>query len=97
MRLHINWVSLIVRSKFTVFALFYFVVEANFPSTSPPRGGGAYIWKGDLTEGFFASLVWGAYTWRLIFGILRHFRTNFFNLIGEFTICLSDVPGVLQV
>ena len=35
--------------KFTVFALFYFVFEGNFPSTSPRR---AYIWRGDLTEGF---------------------------------------------
>ena len=34
----------------TVLALFYFVFEGNFPSTSP--GGGAYIWRGDLTEGF---------------------------------------------
>ena len=32
------------------FALFYFVFESNFPSTSPR---GAYIWRGDLTEGFF--------------------------------------------
>ena len=40
----IGWASLIVGSKFTVFALFYFVFEGNFPSTSPR---GAYIWKGD--------------------------------------------------
>ena len=45
----IDWASLIVGSKFTVFALFYFVFEGNFPSTSP---WGAYIWRGDLTEGF---------------------------------------------
>ena len=39
----IDWSSLIVGSKFTVFALFYFVFEGNFPGTSP-RGlifGGA--------------------------------------------------------
>ena len=42
----IDWASLIVGSKFIVivFALFYFVSEGNFPSTSPR---GAYIWKGD--------------------------------------------------
>ena len=43
LRFKIDWVSLIVGSKFTVFALFYFVLEGNFPSTSP-RGlisGGA--------------------------------------------------------
>ena len=54
----IDWASLIVGSKFTVFVLFYFVFEGNFPSTSP---WGAYIWRGDLTEGFFVLLVWGAY------------------------------------
>ena len=30
----IGWASLIVGGKFTVFALFYFVFEGNFPSTS---------------------------------------------------------------
>ena len=59
MRLQIDWASLIVRSKFTVFALFYFVFEGNFSGTSPR---GAYIWRGD-----FASLVWGAYIWRGLF------------------------------
>ena len=45
----INWASLIVGSKFTVFALFYFVFEGNFPSTIPWE---AYICRGDLTKGF---------------------------------------------
>ena len=49
LRFKIDWASLIVGSKFTVFALFYFVFEGNFPSTSPR---GAYIWRGDLMEGF---------------------------------------------
>ena len=74
LRFKIDRASLIVGGKFTFFALFYFVFEGNFPSTSPR---GAYIWRGDLTEVFFALLVWGAYIWRglyiegLIFGILR--------------------------
>ena len=34
-RFKIDWASLVVGSKFTVFALFYFVFEGNFPSTSP--------------------------------------------------------------
>ena len=38
LRLKIDWASLIVVSKFTIFALFYVVFEGNFPSTSP-RGG----------------------------------------------------------
>ena len=35
LRFKIYWASLIVGSKSTVFALFYFVFEGNFPSTSP--------------------------------------------------------------
>ena len=65
----INWANRIVGSKFTVFALLYFVFDGNFPSTSPR---GAYIWRGDLTEGFlryrFGGLIFGgAYTWRGLF------------------------------
>ena len=68
-RFKIDWASLIVGSKITVFALFYFVFEVNFPSTSPR---GAYIWRGALTEGFlryrFGGLIFGgAYTWRGLF------------------------------
>ena len=58
MRFKIDWASLIVGSKITIFALFYFVFEGNFPRTSPR---GAYIRRGALTEGFFASPDWGAY------------------------------------
>ena len=53
----IDWASLIVGSKSTVFALFYFVFKGNFPSTSPR--GGAYIWRGDLTEGFLRYRIGG--------------------------------------
>ena len=56
MRFKIDWANRIVGSKFTVLALFYFVFEGNFPSTSPQ---GAYIWRGLNMEG-------------LIFGILRY-------------------------
>ena len=59
LHLKIDCASLKVGSKFTIFALFYFVFEGNFPSTSP--GGlllGAYIWRGLHIEG-------------LIFGILQ--------------------------
>ena len=70
----IDWAGLIVGSKFFLFFFyflfwFYFVFEGNFPSTSPQ---GAYIWRGDLTEGFlryqFGRLIFGgAYTWRALF------------------------------
>ena len=51
MRFKIDWASLIVGSKFTIFALFYFVFESNLPSTSPR---GAYVRRRDLTEGFLS-------------------------------------------
>ena len=78
LRLKIDWASLIVGSKFTVFALFYVVFEGNFLSTSPR---GTYIWSGDLTEGFlcyrFGGLIFGgAYTWK--------------GLFSDFTVCLPQ-------
>ena len=61
LRFKIEWASLLFGSKFTVFALFYFVFEGNFLSASPR---GAFTWRGDLTEGFFSLPVLGAYIWR---------------------------------
>ena len=52
LRFKIDWDSLIVGRKFKGFALFYFVFEGNFQVKAPGGGGGAYIWRGDLTEGF---------------------------------------------
>ena len=56
----IVWAGLIVRSEFTVFALFYFAFEGN------------YIWRSYLTEGClryrFGGLIFGgACTWRGLF------------------------------
>ena len=71
----IDWASLLVGRKFTIFALFYFVFESKF-QVQAPRG--AYIQRGDLTEGFLrydsgGRIFRGAYTWKgLIFGILRY-------------------------
>ena len=69
MRFKTDWASLIIGSKFTVFSLFYFVFEGNFPSTSPR---GAYILfplRGDLTEGFLRYRFGGGggYTGRGLF------------------------------
>ena len=69
MRFKINWASLIVGRKFIVFALFYFVFEGNFQVEAL---GGAYIWRGNLTEVFlryeFGGLIFGG----AYFGILRY-------------------------
>ena len=62
--------SLIVGSKFTVFALFYFVFEGNFQVQAPK---GAYIiLEGRFNGGFlhceFRGLIFGgAYTQRGLF------------------------------
>ena len=69
MRLKIDWASRIVGSKFTGFALLSFAFQGNF-QVQAPRG--AYIWKGDLTEGLlryrFGGLIFGgAYSWRGLF------------------------------
>ena len=57
MRFNIDWASLIVGNKIIIFALFYLVFEGNFPGTSPR--GGAYVRRGDLTEGFLRYLTGG--------------------------------------
>ena len=65
MHFKIDWASLIVGSKFTIFALVYFVFEGNFPSTSPR---GSYIWRGNLTKGFLRYRFGGLIlNWRGLF------------------------------
>ena len=64
LRLKIDWASLTVEGKFTVFSSFYFVFEGHIPSTSPRGGGGGRVilfWRGLYMEG-------------LIFGILRYMK-----------------------
>ena len=56
LRFKIGWASLLVGRKFTVFALFYFVFEGNFQVQAPRW---AYIWRGNLTEGFLRYEFWG--------------------------------------
>ena len=83
LRFKIDWASLIVGSKFTVFALFYFVFEGNFPITSP--GGGLYL-EGRFYGGFYTLPVWGGlYLEGLIHGgaYFRNF-TVFSQFLSEF-------------
>ena len=68
LRFKIDWARLIVGGNFTVFALFYFVSEGNFQVQAPL---GAYIWRGDLTEGFLLTSLGGLYLEGVTFGILR--------------------------
>ena len=77
LRFKIDWASLIVGRKFTVFTLFYFVFEDNF-QVQAPRG--AYIWRGDLTKGFLRYEFEGAYTWR---GLFSEFYGTTVNAKGQ--------------
>ena len=76
MRFKIDWAGLIFGKKFTVFLCFTLYYRTISKYKSPPGGGGAYIWRGDLKEGFlryefgglkFGIYIWGAYTWRGLF------------------------------
>ena len=73
MRFKIDWASLILGRKFTVFLCFALYLRAI--SKYKPLGG-LYL-EGRFNGGFFALRVWGAYIWRglymegLILGILR--------------------------
>ena len=96
LRFRIDWASLILGSKLTIFALFYFEFEGYFPSTSPQEayslGGG-----GGLTEGFlrywFGGLIFGgAYTWR---GLFSEFYGNQLTHVDGF--CSLKVSIKLQV
>ena len=80
MRFKIDWASLIVGSKLTIFALFYFVFVGNFPSTSPL--GGLYL-EGPFNGGFFALPDWrGLYLEGIIHGgaYFRNFTVFYFRL-----------------
>ena len=69
MRFKIDWASLIVGGKFTVFALFYFVnvFEGNFKGQAP----GGLIFGGGLSV-FCVAVLGGLYMEGLIFEILRY-------------------------
>ena len=77
MHFKIDWASLIVGRKFTIFALFYFVFDGNFQAQAQGRGRGAYIWRGNLTEGFlrheFGGLIHGGAYFRIFTVIIIKF------------------------
>ena len=54
LRFKIDWASLIVGSKFTVFALFYFVFEGNFQVQAP---GGLIFGRAIHGGGYFRNLA----------------------------------------
>ena len=81
LRFKIDLASLIVGRKFTDFALFYFVFEANF-QVQAPRGGGLLYLEGPFNGGFFALQIWGlifggAYTRRGLFSEFYGIALNY--------------------
>ena len=73
MHFKIDWASLIVGSKFTVFACFTLYLRAIFQVQAP---GGLYL-EGQFNRGFFCVTgLAGLYLEGLIFGLLRYFQDN---------------------
>ena len=90
MRFKIDWASLIVGSKFTVFAMFYFVFEGNFEVQAP--GGGLYL-EGRFNGGFFCvTSSGGLYVEGLIHGG-TYFR-NFTVLRTLLSITLKSLGAI---
>jgi len=96
LRFNIDWASLIVGRKFTVFALFYFVFEGNFPSTSPR---GAYIWRGVLTEVFCVTGLGSLYLEGLIHGggLLSEFYGMSTSVLSVVLIACEQAPMHLGI
>ena len=79
----VDWASLIVGGKFTCFCFVLLCIWGQFPSTSPQ---GAYIWRGDLKQGFlryeFGWLIFGgANAWRGLFSEFYDITYNCFYCI----------------
>ena len=72
MRFKIDWPSLLLGRKFTVFLCYTLYLRAI--SKHKSRGGGAYIWRGDLTKGFGGNKFAAASFWR---GLFSEFYRSF--------------------
>ena len=79
LRFKIDWASLIVGSKFTIFALFYFVFEGSFSKYRPP--GGLYL-EGRFDRGFFCVTGLGG----LYLEELKHGGAYFWNFTVYYSI-----------
>ena len=78
MRLKIDWTSLLLGRKFTVFICFTLYLT-EISKYKPP--GWAYIWRGDLTEVFCVTSLGGLYLEGLIDGgayFEFNWKTNLF-------------------
>ena len=90
MRFKIDWASLTVGRKFTVFALFYYIFEGSFQVQAP---GGAYIWRSDLKDGFLRyKFGGGLYLEGLIHGE-AYFQN--FTVLGYYCYCVNPQRSVI--
>ena len=82
MRFKIDWASLIVGSKFTVFALFYFVFEGNFQVQDP---GGLILGGAILRKVFCVTSLGCLYLEGIIHGgaYFRNFMVYIIYLIFQ--------------
>ena len=92
LRFKIDWASLIVGRKFTVFALSYFVFEGNFQvqAPRPPSwgGGGAYIRRGNLMEGFLRYKFGGLINGRAYFRNFMVFKNSWWKICLTSLLCI---------
>ena len=84
MRFKLDWASLIVGSKFTIFALFYFVFETLFQVQAPE-------------ELIFVLPVWGAYIWRGLYieGLISEFYGIILILFVVFQLVVVPVTDAV--
>ena len=72
MRFKIDGASHTVGRKFTDLLCFTLYLRA----TSKYNPVGAYVWRGDLTEGFCVTSLGGLYLEGFIFGILQYLMVH---------------------
>ena len=70
LRFKIDWASLIVVEGNLPFLLCFTLYLRPISKYKPLGGGGAYFFRGNLTEGFCVMSLGGLYMEGLIFGIL---------------------------
>ena len=92
LRFKIDWPSLLLGRKFTVFLCFTLYLRAIFKYKF--RGRGAYIWRGDLTKGFLRYKFTGASIWKGLFSEL--YRSFWIEKQRHWAVTLSDKECTCQ-
>ena len=83
-----------MRRKFTIFTLFYFVFEGKF-QVQAPRG--AYIRRGDLTEGFlrYENYLLADYFTLISLRMLGKFLWKSLEMLKSiFSLCTDPLPSI---